>query len=135
MKLYYLAGSCALGPHIALEHGGIAYEAVRIERGGQADTDYLIINPLGRVPTLVTETHGTITEAPVILSYIADVATGQGLLPPIGSADRYEALRWMAYMSSTVHPALGRLWRAQRFCDEVSCSCLGRAFGRHPAGQ
>jgi glutathione S-transferase len=122
MKLYYLPGSCALGPHIALEHGRFAYEAVRIERGRQTDPDYLAINPLGRVPTLVTTTHGAITEAPVILSYIADVATGEGLLPPIGTADRYDALRWMAYISSTVHPALGRLWRAQRFCDDVSCA-------------
>jgi glutathione S-transferase len=122
MKLYYLPGSCALGPHIALEHGKITYEAVRLERGRQPDPDYLAINPLGRVPTLVTTTHGAITEAPVILSYIADVADGKELLPPVGAPDRYDALRWMAYISSTVHPALGRLWRAQRFCDDASCA-------------
>jgi glutathione S-transferase len=28
----------------------------------------------------------------------------------------------MAYISSTVHPALGRLWRAERFCDDASCA-------------
>jgi glutathione S-transferase len=122
MRLYYLPGSCALGPHIALEHGRITYEAVRLERARQPDPDYIAINPLGRVPTLVTATHGAITEAPVILSYIADVADGEGLLPPVGTADRYDALRWMAYISSTVHPALGRLWRAQRFCDDARCA-------------
>ena len=121
MKLYYLPGSCALGPHIALEYSGLAYEAVRVERGKQTDPAYLAINPLGRVPTLVTATHGTITEAPVILSYIADVATGCGLLPAIATPERYEALRWMTYVSTTVHPALGRLWRAERFCDGAGC--------------
>ena len=40
MKLYCLAGSCALAPHIALEHSGLAYEAVRVERGKQADPSY-----------------------------------------------------------------------------------------------
>lgn len=121
MKLFYLPGSCALGPHIALEHCGLAYEPVRVERGRQTDPTYLAINPLGRVPALVTVTHGTITEAPVVLSYIADVAAAPGLLPAIGTPERYEALRWMAYISSTVHPALGRLWRAGRFCDDASC--------------
>lgn len=121
MKLFYLPGSCALGPHIALEYCGLAYETARIERGRQTDPTYLAINPLGLVPALVTATHGTITEVPAILSYIADVATGHGLLPAIGTPERYEALRWMAYLSSTVHPAFGRLWRAERFCDDADC--------------
>jgi len=122
MKLFYLPGSCALGPHIALEHSGLAYEAVRVERGRQTDPPYLAINPLGRVPALVTATHGTITEAPVVLSYIADIATNLELLPAIGAPERYEALRWMAYISSTVHPAIGRLRRAERSCADVGCN-------------
>jgi glutathione S-transferase len=121
MKLYYLPGSGALGPHIALEYSRLPYEAVRIERGSQTDPSFLAINPLGRVPALVTATHGTITEAPVVLSYIADIAPALGLLPAVGMRDRYEALRWMAYISTTVHPALGRLWRAARFCNDPSC--------------
>jgi hypothetical protein len=40
MKLYYLAGSCALAPHIALEHSGLPYEAIRVERGKQTDTSF-----------------------------------------------------------------------------------------------
>lgn len=76
MKLFYLPGSCALASHVALECSGLAYEAVRVERGAQTDPTYLAINPLGRVPALVTATHGTITEVPAVLSYIADVATG-----------------------------------------------------------
>ena len=27
----------------------------------------------------------------------------------------------MAYLSITVHPAFGRLWRAERFCDDADC--------------
>lgn len=121
MKLYYLSGSCALGPHIALEHCGLAHEAIRIERGKQTDAEYLAVNPLGRVPALVTENHSTLTEAPVILTYIADLARDHRLLPPVGAFERYEALRWMAFISSTVHPAIGRLWRAERFCDTDAC--------------
>jgi glutathione S-transferase len=132
VRLYYLSGSCALGPHIALEYSGLQYEAVRIERGRQTDPSYLAINPLGRVPALVTEAHGAITESPVILTYIADIAPGLGLLPANGARERYEALRWMAYISTTVHPALGRLWRAARFCDDSSCE---QAIERAAANQ
>ena len=128
MKLFYLPGSCALGPHIALEYCGLPYETVRIERGKQTDPSYLAVNPLGRVPALVTETHGTITESPVVLSYIADIAPHCGLLPVVGARERYEALQWMAYLSTTVHSALGRLWRPGRFCDDSSCEqTIGRA--------
>jgi glutathione S-transferase len=121
MKLYYLAGSCALAPHIALEHTGLSYEAVRVERGKQSDPDYLAINPLGRVPALVTPLHGTITEVPAVLSFIADLAPDLMLMPNVGTPERYEALRWMAYLSSTIHPAIGRLWRAERFASDASC--------------
>jgi glutathione S-transferase len=121
MKLYYLAGSCALAPHIALEHSGLAYEAMRVERGKQTDPSYLAINPLGRVPALVTSSHGTITEVPAVLSYIADMAPDRGLLPSVRTRERYDALSWMAYLSSTVHPAFGRLWRAERFAGDAAC--------------
>jgi glutathione S-transferase len=120
LMLYYLAGSCALAPHIALEHSGLAYEAIVVERGKQADPNYLAINPLGRVPALVTPSHGTITEVPAVLSYIADNAD-RGLLPRVGTRERYEALSWMAYLSSTIHPAFGRLWRAECFAGDASC--------------
>ncbi len=115
MKLYYLPGSCALAPHIALAHSGLQFAAVRVERGKQAEPAYLAINPLGRVPALVTSSSSILTEVPAVLSFIADSAPASQLLPAIGSPDRYEALRWLAFLSSTVHPAFGRLWRAERF--------------------
>jgi glutathione S-transferase len=129
MKLYYLAGSCALVPHIALGLSGLRYEAVRVERGMQTDPAYLAINPLGRVPALVTPSHGTITEAPAVLCYIAETASDRGLLPSPGTQQRYEALRWMAYLASTVHPAFGRLWRAERFADAACIGSVEQAAG------
>lgn len=122
MKLYYLAGSCALAPHIALELSRLPYEAIRVERGKQSDESYLAINSLGRVPALVTTSHGTITEVPAILCCIADMAPEHSLMPSSGTPERYEVLRWMAYFSSTIHPAFGRLWRAERFASDAACA-------------
>jgi glutathione S-transferase len=122
MKLYYLAGSCALAPHIALEHSGLPYEAIRVERGKQTDASYLAINPLGRVPALVTTFHGTVTEVPAVLSFIAYMAPERSLMPSSGIRERYEVMRWMAYLSSTIHPSFGRLWRAERFASDAACT-------------
>jgi glutathione S-transferase len=134
MKLYYLAGSCALAPHIALELSGLPYEAARIERGKQSEPTYLAINPLGRVPALVTPDAGTITEVPAVLAYIADHVPNSGLMPGAGSRERYDALRWMAYLASAVHPALGRLWRPERFANDGACvSSVGQAAAKQLA--
>jgi len=122
MKLYYLAGSCALAPHIALELSRLPYEAIRVERGKQSDKSYLAINSLGRVPALVTTSHGTIIEVPAVLYYIADMVPEHSLMPSSGTRERYEVLRWMAYFSSTIHPAFGRLWRAERFASDAACA-------------
>jgi glutathione S-transferase len=127
MKLYYLAGSCALAPHIALELSRLPYEAIRVERGKQTDQSYLAVNPLGRVPALVTPTHGTITETLAVLCYVADMVPDRGLLPSFGTRERYETLRWMAYLASTVHPAFGRLWRAERFADAACAGSVEQA--------
>jgi glutathione S-transferase len=39
----------------------------------------------------------------------------------------------MAYISSTVHPAFGRLWRAERFCDEAAKVSVEQAAARQLA--
>ena len=71
-KLYYAPGTCALASHIALQEAGCDYKAERLDfkANQQNSPDYLAINPKGRVPALVTE-HGTLTETPAILAFIA----------------------------------------------------------------
>ena len=128
MQLYYLPGSCALAPHIALEHASLDYEAIRVERGRQSAPEYRAINPLGRVPSLRTESGAILTEVPAVLSYIADRA--DGLLAKPGDPERYEALRWLAYLASTVHPAFGRLWRPQRFTAGGDAALVAEAADR-----
>jgi glutathione S-transferase len=118
MQLYYLPGSCALAPHIALEQAGLDYETVKVERGQQTSPAYLAINPLARVPALMVDGR-TVTEVPAVLSVIADRA-GK-LIAPVGDPNRYETLRWLAYFSSTVHPAFARLWRSERFSGGDAC--------------
>jgi hypothetical protein len=69
LTLYYATNTCALASHIALEEAGAAFETRWIDFAAAEQTkpDYLMINPKGRVPSLVTE-RGVLTETPAILA-------------------------------------------------------------------
>lgn len=118
LKLYYSPGSCALATHIALEEAGGDYETIRINFGAeeQRASEYLAINPKGRVPALVTE-KGILTETPAILLFIAQTYPQAGLAP---LDDIFELARLQAfnsYMCSTVHVAHAHGGRGYRWAD------------------
>lgn len=118
MRLYYGSGSCALATHIVLEELGVAYEAVKLDlkAGDQRRPDYLAVNPKGRVPALVTE-HGTLTETPALLFYLAETHP-QAKLAPDEPFARARMQEFNAYLSSTVHVAHAHGPRGSRWADD-----------------
>lgn len=48
--------------------------------------DLLAVNPLGKVPVLITDTGGAIFDSPVIADYLMSLAPGNRLLPASGPA-------------------------------------------------
>jgi glutathione S-transferase len=120
LTLYYAPGTCALASHIALEHVGAAYNAVRVDfaREAQRSPDYLKLNPKGRVPALVTE-RGTLTETPALQVFIAQTFPAAGLAP---LTDAFELARMNAfnsYLCSTVHVAHAHGRRGHRWADDA----------------
>lgn len=121
LTLYHAPGTCALASHIALEQAGANYQAVRVDfaRQEQRSPEYLRVNPKGRVPALVTE-HGTLTETPAILQYIAQTHP-QARLAPLD--DAYALARMNAfnsYLCSTVHVAHAHKRRGARWADDAA---------------
>ena len=126
-KFYYGPGTCALASHIALEEAGASYEATRLDmkNGQQTTPQYLAINPKGRVPALVTD-HGTLTETPAILAYIAQAFPKAGLMPqePFAFA---QAQSFNSYLCSTVHINHAHKMRGYRWAaDETSFADMKR---------
>ena len=121
LKLYYAPGTCALATHIALEEAGAPYEAVRVDFAGQAQrsAEYLAINPKGRVPALVTE-HGTLTETPSLLCFVAQRFPGAELAPLADPFALGQIQEFNSYLCSTVHVAHAHGRRAARWADDAA---------------
>ena len=118
LTLYYTPGTCAQAVRIALEEARAPYELARVDfaAGQQRTPEYLAINPKGRVPALVTP-HGTLTETPALLAYVAQSFPEAHLAP----ADAYGFARlqeFNSYLASTVHIAHAHRPRASRWADE-----------------
>ena len=104
MKLYYYPGACSLADHIVLEWTGLDYEAVRVTFQHLQSEEYLRLNPNGQVPLLV-DGDFTLTENVAILSYLAEIAPGSGLLGDGSFRGKADVMRWLAHLNSDVHNA------------------------------
>lgn len=118
LTLYFTPGTCAQAVRIALEEARAPYTLVRVDFASQQQRspEYLAVNPKGRVPALVTE-HGTLTETPALLAYVAQRFADARLAP----ADTFGFARMQefhSYLASTVHIAHAHRPRASRWADE-----------------
>ena len=113
MKLYYAPGACSLAPHIALSEAGLAYTTERVDLRAHTygqDADYYGVNPKGYVPVLELDNGERLTEAEVILQYIADLKPGT-LAPAFGSFERYRLMEWLNFIATEIHKGLAPLWK------------------------
>ena len=107
LTLYYAPQTRATGVRILLEELGADYDlhVMNIRRGEQHTPDFLAINPLGKVPTIVHD-GAVVTEQAAIYQYLADAFPERGLAPPIGHALRGPYLRWLAFYGASFEPAM-----------------------------
>lgn len=68
--LYSMPGACALAPHIAMIWSRRPFRLNILKSGENHQIDYLRINPLGSVPTLLFPDGQVLTEAHAILAYL-----------------------------------------------------------------
>jgi glutathione S-transferase len=112
MKLYYSPAACSLAPHIALEESGLPYELVKVDLRTHKlanGIDYYTIDPKGYVPVLELDDGERLSEAAVILQYIADNKPGT-LAPAYGTMERYRLNEWLNFIATEIHKQFGPLW-------------------------
>lgn len=137
MDLYYIPASCSLAAHIACLEVGLPLTCRKVEMdpaGNKVDgEDYTIINPLGLVPTIV-DGDTRISEAAVVLQYIADKADGK--LGDVTGDGRWKLLETLNFLATEVHKSIGPLFRpdlpaeARPFFEKLIASRLTAAQDR-----
>lgn len=78
---------------------------VNVRAGEQKSTDYLRINPQGKIPALKAG-NAVVTEAPAICAYLADAFPEANLAPSTDDPNRGAYFRWMFFAGACVEPAM-----------------------------
>ena len=115
MKLYYSPGACSLAAHIAANEAGVKVDLAKVDlKAHQLEdgSDYYAVNPRGYVPAVrIKDGEPVLTEANVVVQFIADQKPESGLMPKAGTAERYRAQQWLAFIATELHKNFSWLWQ------------------------
>jgi glutathione S-transferase len=106
LTLYFAPGSSSMAVHIALHEIGIPFEArpMSFKNQDMRAPEFLALNPEGKVPALLIDGR-PLTEVAAILFYLAKRFPDSELLPRDDTEADAQALSWMSFIASTLHPA------------------------------
>lgn len=109
LTLYFARGASSMAVHIALHEIGVAFEGkpMSFRQNDMRSPGYLALNPEGKVPTLLIDGR-PLTEVAAILFYLARRFPDANLLPRENIEAEAQALSWMSFIASTLHPARQR---------------------------
>lgn len=123
-------GSGAFSVEAALAEAGAPYEfhEISLEKDEQKSESFLAINPSGKIPALQLPEGGIVTESAALLLLIAERHPEAHLMPEMGTPERAEALRWLAFMASEIYPIVEIADYPERFfADHKAAAILGRS--------
>ncbi len=107
VSFYHAPQSRSAGTRALLEELGVAYDlhVLDLRAGEQRQSEYLAINPMGKVPAI---RHGDalVTEQPAVFMYLADLYPDARLAPALGDPLRGPYLRWLVFYGSCFEPAI-----------------------------
>jgi glutathione S-transferase len=106
LTLYFAPGSSSMAVHIALHEIGVAFEGrpMSFKKNDMRSPEFLALNPEGKVPLLLVDGR-PLTEVAAILFYLAKRFPDAELLPRDDLEADAQALSWMSFIASTLHPA------------------------------
>lgn len=104
---YHNPRSRAAMAHWMLEEVGADYRTIILdfEKGEHKTPEFLAINPMGKLPTIVHK-GVVVTETAAIIAYLADAFPEAGLAPPTDDPARGTYFRWLVFGASCFEPAL-----------------------------
>jgi glutathione S-transferase len=132
--LYWNPGSASMAPHCCLEEAGATYTLKQVDtnKGEHQQPEYLVLNPAGKVPTLVIDegaaTGGfTMTESAAMCMLIADRHPAANLAPKTDDLARGHFYMWLMHLSNTLQPAMLRYYYPDRHTTAESEAVVTKA--------
>ena len=102
-------------PVVFLEEAGVEYDLTHIDfsKKEQKSSEYLKLNPNGRIPTIVDRTNNdfVVFESGAILWYLAEK---YGKFLPTDANSRSETLQWLMFQMAGIGPMMGQAMYFQR---------------------
>lgn len=114
-KLYTRPGSGGFVVEAALALAKAPFEQIDVPKSDRPDPAFLAISPLNQVPALTLPDGSSLTESAAICILLAERHPRAGLAPAADAPARADFLRWMAFMSSALYPAVLRFYYAPRY--------------------
>ncbi|MBL8546165.1 MAG: glutathione transferase GstA [Hyphomonadaceae bacterium] len=132
MNLYYVPGACSLGPHIIIREAGLDAKLDKVTFGAQRTTesgkDFYTINPQGAVPALELDNGEVLTEAQVLLQYLAAQNPSANLAITEGP-QRWRFLETLNFIATELHKGTGPLFKPNP--DEVKEAAKANLVNRY----
>lgn len=119
IQLHYFPGNASMAPHMVLVEIGVPFELKYVDRsaGAHNAAEYLKLNPNGLIPVLVDGAL-VLYETAAILMHLADTHPRAGLAPALGTAERAQLYKWLAWMTNTLQASLILYFYPERWVDE-----------------
>ena len=134
IQLHYFPGNASMAPHMVLVEIGVPFELKYVDRtaGAHKAAEYLKLNPNGLIPVLV-DGDLVLYETAAILMHLADTHPRAGLAPALGTAERAQLYKWLAWMTNTVQASLILYFYPERWVDDGNAAGAAQVKARAEA--
>ena len=143
LQLHYFPGNASLVAHIVLEEIGVPFALKWVDRAQAAHkaADYLALNPNGLIPVFVDDASRNAQGAPLVLYetaaialHLADTHPAARLLPSLGTPERAQAYKWLAWLTNTLQAALIIYFYPERWADDAAGAATVKAHAETKIG-
>lgn len=108
MRLFHAPHANSQAAAIVINELGLNCEIVKTNFADR--TELLKHNPQGKVPTLVLDNGHVLTECAIVMQYLADQKPEAGLLPKVGTWERYKTLESVNFVATELYNTLSVFW-------------------------
>ncbi|MCB1492083.1 MAG: glutathione S-transferase family protein [Rhodobiaceae bacterium] len=131
ITLHFAPDNASLVVRAVLEELGETYEAVLVDRAAreQDGAAYRALNPNGLIPVCIIDGEPVFETGAIVLT----LAERAGRLVPLpGEAGRNRLLKWLFFISNTLHPALRHMFYPERYAAaRPECRAAQAEIARH----